>query len=1588
MTVAEIINKLKELKGLLDKLCYDVYHHASRHALGGEDEVHIDASQVVSGVLDLARIPDLPRSKITDFFSPPFWENIPDKPSTYPPEPHTHTRSEVTDFFSAPFWENIPDKPSTYPPEPHTHTRSEITDFWEVPFWENIPDKPSEYPPEAHTHSRSDITDFFSAPFWDNIPDKPFSTLGSEFTVVSGELQIASVDWSKVANKPSEYPPESHTHTRSEITDFWSEPFWENIPDKPSQYPPEAHTHTRSEITDFWSEPFWDNIPDKPSVFPPEAHTHSRSDVTDFFSSPFWANIPDKPFSTLGSEFTVSSGELQIASVDWSKIANKPSEYPPEAHTHTRSDITDFWDTPFWDNIPDKPSEYPPEPHTHGMSDLTDFVNVSKVIMDTSTNRPSAGVAGRLFFETDTHIIYYDNGSSWVKLGVADWEDIEGKPSEYPPEAHTHSRSDITDFFASPFWDNIPDKPFSTLGSEFTVSDGELQISSVDWSKVVNKPSTYPPEAHTHTRSEITDFWSEPFWENIPDKPSEYPPEAHTHTRSEITDFWGTPFWTNIPDKPFSTLGSEFTTSDGELQIASVDFSKITNRLSSLITFDSSLVPNADGNYDLGNESYRWRDGYFTRIYIQRDDQWTTLEMKTPYGQMKIYGGYNDGYAYIEVGNADWSGEINGLMITGYDATNTNYIKLYANYVQTRGHLTPMSDNAYDLGSDTLRWRRLYAVDGYFSGVVTIEYPSEYQFGTLLCVKNSGTGEADAYIKIEGGETGEEGIFLYHSGELKGVIESGAYYGDDIAIVSIGKIRFGVSGWPSTTWIANITGSGILPASGNAYDLGNESYKWKDLWLGGKIYIKSEGSYFGIEIGTGSTSDTGYKGIILRRSSGSGANDRTWYIIADDGTYGYGGKLLFREPVHAGMAYVEGGYKGTVYIGPWGRLTLVQYYDADETTTVRDSPPITLRGHYWDGSASQDVDARIYHRVLSTTPTSELVFTLRGVEYFRVGDEGAVFRGSVLPMSDSTYDLGADSLRWRNGHFAGSVYVGDGAIVTSTASDNIHLKTQSDSPFPNVQIFFGDTRYYTFEAGRFYPAKDSMIDLGRFAYRWRWIYTAYQVVPGDPIWVEDFDTDNSAEWTNTNPSLLSVTWDTANSRLILENPSTTNGYAIYKYNGRQFVWNNVQIIYEVEYEEDGIWGGPTLTGTTGEGYIDANTNRTGMRGWADANRSVYPVVGGKFGDPLTPGRHTVVINIIGGSYMEEWVDGKLYWAGYDNDDNLRMGLFNFGIVSPYKPGKRFYVYRIEIRPLAFVTNTTTARVGLFSASGYLQTVADNFTLNASVLPEVDNSFDLGNSSYRWRNAWLSGELYIYNDSSSAVINTKGQVGTGDYQIFAIRAYDANDITRIQVLKFASNVSSDWYGMWYHITKDGGSTWREIFEAVYSGGSTWFRVNGNVEPQVDNVYDLGKEDLRWKDGHFAGTVYASQFIGNIDWNYIQNTPLVGVVLAFDDTEATVTGTTETEVKYFRFVRNSSFFNVKRIRFIVSGYSSSGTGKLKVYIDGTAYATIDLTSTSEGVYQADVDVSSLSDGIHTVSIRLVGGSSSETVVNNYVMAVGLM
>ena len=78
--------------------------------------------------------------------------------------------------------------------------------------------------------------------------------------------------------------------------------------------------------------------------------------------------------------------------------------------------------------------------------------------------------------------------------------------------------------------------------------------SSTDWSTITNKPSSYTPSSHTHTKSQITDFpssmpasdvysWAKAktkpsyAWSEITDKPSTFAPSSHTQGEATLT--WG-----------------------------------------------------------------------------------------------------------------------------------------------------------------------------------------------------------------------------------------------------------------------------------------------------------------------------------------------------------------------------------------------------------------------------------------------------------------------------------------------------------------------------------------------------------------------------------------------------------------------------------------------------------------------------------------------------------------------------------------------------------------------------------------------------------------------------------------------------------------------------------------------------------------------------------------------------------------------------------------------------------------------------------------------------------------------------------------
>lgn len=75
-----------------------------------------------------------------------------------------------------------------------------------------------------------------------------------------------------------------------------------------------------------------------------------------------------------------------------------------------------------YNDLTDVPSEFPPQPHTHPLSDI----DQSGAVVD--------------------QVPVWD-GSAWVAQDfpstTVEWDDVQNKPTEFPPEAHTHDLSDL-----------------------------------------------------------------------------------------------------------------------------------------------------------------------------------------------------------------------------------------------------------------------------------------------------------------------------------------------------------------------------------------------------------------------------------------------------------------------------------------------------------------------------------------------------------------------------------------------------------------------------------------------------------------------------------------------------------------------------------------------------------------------------------------------------------------------------------------------------------------------------------------------------------------------------------------------------------------------------------------------------------------------------------------------------------------------------------------------------------------------------------------------------------------------------------------
>jgi len=122
-------------------------------------------------------------------------------------------------------------------------------------------------------------------------------------------------------------------------------------------------------------------------------------DGTDVYLT---AETGDLNLSVGGSEKVIVNGDLEVTG-------------DITGFSVSRSDISDFWDTPFWNSIPDKPSTYPPSSHNHAASDITSGVfNYARIPW---TSIPASGIqigSGDIYWQTATQPDVLETNVPWI----------------------------------------------------------------------------------------------------------------------------------------------------------------------------------------------------------------------------------------------------------------------------------------------------------------------------------------------------------------------------------------------------------------------------------------------------------------------------------------------------------------------------------------------------------------------------------------------------------------------------------------------------------------------------------------------------------------------------------------------------------------------------------------------------------------------------------------------------------------------------------------------------------------------------------------------------------------------------------------------------------------------------------------------------------------------------------------------------------------------------------------------------------------------------------------------------------------------
>ena len=372
---------------------------------------------------------------------------------------------------------------------------------------------------KKHVHSNQSILDTLTQALLDK-----WNTVSDKVDKVTGK-GLSSNDFSTaLLNKLNGIADGAEVNVQADWnnTDSASDAFIKN---KPASFPPSSHTHTKAQISDmptklsqFTNDPGYLTSEDVDTSL---IHNHANKSILDSISQALldkWNTVSNKVDKVTGkglssNDFStallnklngIADGAEVNVQADWNNtdsasdafIKNKPASFPPSSHTHTKAQISD---------MPTKLSQFTNDPgyltsadidtsqnHVHANKGILDSITQALLDKWNTVSNKVDKVSGKGLSTNDftAALLNKLNGiAAGAEVNVqADWSStdsasdafIKNKPSSFPPSSHTHTKAQISDM--------------PTKLSQFTNDPGYLTSADIDTS-----------QNHTHANKGILD---------------------------------------------------------------------------------------------------------------------------------------------------------------------------------------------------------------------------------------------------------------------------------------------------------------------------------------------------------------------------------------------------------------------------------------------------------------------------------------------------------------------------------------------------------------------------------------------------------------------------------------------------------------------------------------------------------------------------------------------------------------------------------------------------------------------------------------------------------------------------------------------------------------------------------------------------------------------------------------------------------------------------------------------------------------------------------------------------------------------------